>query len=236
MNRLVPLSVLLSLLAAALVPGGGWAPPTAAASAATPRTAEAARGAGEETLPAPAVEATWPLRPRPRVVARFAPPVATWGAGHRGVDLLGTAGQTVRAAKAGPVLFAGRIAGRGVVVVGHGSVRTTYEPVEASVAVGDQVRAGGRIGRLALFGSHCFPRACLHWGLREGDGYLDPLTLVGAGPVRLLPWLGSVPSASREPLPAGPSWEGLVPQLPSWRPAGSGPLFRPDQARGWAWR
>jgi hypothetical protein len=29
--------------------------------------------------------------------------------------------------------------------------------------------------------------ACLHWGLRSGALYLDPLILLGLGPVRLLP-------------------------------------------------
>ena len=43
------------------------------------------------------------------------------------------------------------------------------------------------MGTLELPGSHCFPRACLHWGWLEGETYLDPLRLVGAGPVRLLP-------------------------------------------------
>jgi murein DD-endopeptidase MepM/ murein hydrolase activator NlpD len=136
---------------------------------------------------APATGA-WPLRPRPRVVGDFAPPETRWGAGHRGVDLAGHPGQTVRSARAGIVTFAGRIAGRGVVVVSHGSTRTTYEPVSADVDVGDVVDEGAPLGRLERFGSHCFPRACLHWGLIRGEAYLDPLTLVGAGRVRLLPW------------------------------------------------
>lgn len=129
----------------------------------------------------------WPLHPQPEVVDRFDPPDQPWGAGHRGVDLAGRAGQEVRSALPGRVVFAGRIAGRGVVVVGHGSTRTTYEPVTATVRVGDTLPAGGPIGRLELTGSHCFPRTCLHWGWLRGEEYLDPLRLVGAGPVRLLP-------------------------------------------------
>jgi hypothetical protein len=46
------------------------------------------------------------------------------------------------------------------------------------------------LGELELLGSHCLPRACLHWGLVRGETYLDPLTLVGRGPVRLVPWAG----------------------------------------------
>ena len=51
-------------------------------------------------------------------------------------------GAAVLAAAAGRVTFAGRLAGRGVVVVDHGAVRTTYEPVEPLAAVGDEVKAG----------------------------------------------------------------------------------------------
>ena len=87
------------------------------------------------------------------------------------------------------MVFASALAGRGVVVVAHGSLRTTYEPVSATVAVGDFVFAGDVIGRLAPGVSHCskFGRvACLHWGLRRGFTYLNPLMLVG-GYVHLLP-------------------------------------------------
>jgi len=140
--------------------------------------------------PAP-VRGVWPLRPRPDVVAGFDPPATRWGAGHRGVDLAGSPFAAVRSALPGTVTFAGSIAGRGVVVVSHGSTRTTYEPVAATVEVGDRVTTGALLGRLQLFGSHCFPRWCLHWGLVEGrDHYLYPLPLVGAAPVRLLPLAG----------------------------------------------
>jgi len=80
-------------------------------------------------------------------------------------------------------------------VVSHGTTRTTYEPVEAGVKRGSVVPAGAVIGTLQTFGSHCAPRVCLHWGLIEGETYRDPLTLVGAGPVRLLPLVGRLPAA-----------------------------------------
>ncbi|WP_254069660.1 peptidoglycan DD-metalloendopeptidase family protein [Pimelobacter simplex] len=134
---------------------------------------------------------TWPLTPVPAVVRRFDPPDLPYGTGHRGVDLAGRPGQEVRSALPGRVTFAGRIAGRGVVVVGHGPTRTTYEPVTASVSVGASVPAGAVLGRLELAGSHCLPNACLHWGWIAGRTYLDPLRLVdAAGPVRLLPLTG----------------------------------------------
>lgn len=138
--------------------------------------------------------AVWPLDPQPQVVEPFSAPAAEWGPGHRGVDLLGYPGQPVHAAQAGTVTFAGMLAGRGVLVVSHGSTRTTYEPVSASVRVGDAVHAGERIGILQQSPlNHCWPRTCLHWGLIEGETYLDPLTLVGGGPIRLLPLYRDLP-------------------------------------------
>lgn len=139
-------------------------------------------------LPDPVPVGVWPLQPAPPpVVAYFDPPADPYAAGHRGVDLLGHPGQSVATALAGTVTYAGMLAGRGVVVVDHGTTRTTYQPVSASVAVGTAVAAGDPIGTLELPGSHCFPRSCLHWGWIEGETYLDPLLLVGGGPVRLLP-------------------------------------------------
>lgn len=150
----------------------------------------------------------WPLHPVPEVVQTFDPPDSPYGSGHRGVDLAGRAGQQVRTALPGTVVFAGKIAGRGVVVVGRGSTRTTYEPVSASVVVGTTLEAGAPIGTLDLASSHCFPRACLHWGWIAGDTYLDPLRLVGAGPIRLLPLWRDAPAP---PSPRRPEFGGARP-------------------------
>ncbi|MFA6576758.1 MAG: M23 family metallopeptidase [Nocardioides sp.] len=161
----------------------------------------------------------WPLRPVPEVVTPFDPPTTPYGPGHRGVDLAGRAGQTVRSALAGTVTYAGSLAGRGVVVVSHGATRTTYEPVTAGVAVGDPVATGTPLGSLQLSGSHCFPRACLHWGWIDGETYLDPLRLVGAGPVRLLPLWSDAVGTSAEPARRAWSLPFLLP-LPyaGWQP------------------
>jgi hypothetical protein len=151
-------------------------------------------------------ETAWPLRPRPAVLHRFDPPRERWGSGHRGVDLAGRAGEPVLAAADGEVTFAGMLAGVGVVVVDHGDTRTTYQPVVAVVEVGDAVHAGQTVGRLEVAGSHCLPVTCLHWGWIRGEAYLDPLRLVGAAPVRLLPLNGGARSTRRWRLPgaAGP--------------------------------
>ena len=141
---------------------------------------------------APAVASATPVLPsgaRPipgSVMTWFDPPDVTWGAGHRGVDLEGHPGETVVAAADGTVTYAGDLAGRGVVVVDHGPVRTTYEPVAATVTAGEIVSRAQPIGRLQAGHASCPGTTCLHWGLREGDTYLDPLLLLGPT-IRLLP-------------------------------------------------
>lgn len=144
----------------------------------------------------------WPVDGR--VVRPFDPPPQPWLSGHRGVDLVAEAGTTVRAAGPGVVHFAGRIAGRGVVSVFHlGGLRTTYEPVEPLVSVGDRVAVGDPIGTLAAGHPGCPVAACLHWGLRRGDEYLDPLMLLGIGRVRLLPVPRSRRAARARPVRSG---------------------------------
>lgn len=131
-----------------------------------------------------------PLDPPAVVLTPFRPPPTRYGAGHRGVDLAAVDGSAVLAAGDGRVVFAGRLAGRGVVSVEHaGGLRTTYEPVMAGVRAGQPVNAGSPLGVLENGHPGCAPRPCLHWGARLPDGtYLDPLTLITGLRVRLKPW------------------------------------------------
>lgn len=117
----------------------------------------------------------WPV-PAP-VSTDFAPPSAPWLAGHRGLDLPAQAGTAVRTPRAGTVAFAGSVAGKDVIVISHGWLRATYEPVQAIVAVGQRVRAGEVIGLATSDESHC-SATCLHWGLKYGQDYLDPRLLL----------------------------------------------------------
>jgi hypothetical protein len=130
----------------------------------------------------------WPLAPAPRVVRDYDPPPRPWLSGHRGVDLAARPGQPVFAAGAGRVGYAGRLGGRGVVTVVHGALRTSYLPVRPVVRPGQRVAAGQRLGLVEDIRGHCGRMLCLHWGLRRGLAYLDPLSLFGRSPVRLLPF------------------------------------------------
>jgi murein DD-endopeptidase MepM/ murein hydrolase activator NlpD len=133
----------------------------------------------------------WPLSP-PAVVRGFDPPPSPWLAGHRGVDLSGSPGAPVHSAGDGRVVFAGRVAGRGVLSVQHpDGVRTTYEPVTPLVSAGDLVTRGATIATLGAGHPGCPAPACLHWGARRDGDYIDPLALLGRGRVRLLPLEGA---------------------------------------------
>ncbi|MFG1651151.1 murein hydrolase activator EnvC family protein [Micromonospora sp. NPDC049275] len=138
--------------------------------------------------PMPTGRFRWPVDGPPRPVRRFDPPPRPWLPGHRGVDLAAPAGAVVRSAGPGTVLFAGLVAGRPVVTVGHANgLRTTHEPVQPAVRPGQPVTTGTPLGELLPGHPGCPAEACLHWGLRRGEEYLDPLALLGLGPVRLLP-------------------------------------------------
>jgi len=187
---------------AAVVVDGPANPPSASPSA--PPSALPPTGAAASRF-------RWPLDGVPRLLRDFQPPARPWLPGHRGVDLAGEVGVTVRAAGEGVVHFAGRVAGRGVVSVRHaGGLRTTYEPVAATVVAGERVSAGSPLGVLVAGHAGC-GQPCLHWGLRHGPRYLDPLSLLGRGRVRLLPVAAAISSPGPARLaPARDGWPGSV--------------------------
>lgn len=170
----------LALAAGALTYGT----PVAAGSAAADDRAILAVAASSVALEyAPPVDA-------PVTVWRaFEAPPEPWAAGHRGVDLATSDGARVLAPADGVVSFVGPVAGRLVVVVAQpDGLRSSLEPVVGSVSVGDPVTLGQVIGTLASTSTHCAPRLCVHWGVRDGDTYLDPMRLLPIhGPVVLLP-------------------------------------------------
>lgn len=159
---------------------------------------------GPTTQPAVTAQAaTGYEQPVPGPMARsFDPPARDWEAGHRGIDLWSAHGAEVRSPGTGVVTFAGSVAGKPVVVVTHpDGLRSSLEPVVADVPQGTAVAAGDVVGHLAPASAtasnpdHCTTlappaggAACVHWGVRRAEQYLDPLALLGdAGPIVLLP-------------------------------------------------
>ena len=144
---------------------------------------------------APGGDATGPAFARPPLepavlVTRFTAPPERWSAGHRGVDLRAAPGTPVLAPADGVVAYSGVVVDRGVVTVLHPSgLLTSFEPVTGAPPLGTEVEAGDVLATVAEGASHCPPPDhCLHWGVRDGETYVDPLLrLPGGGPVVLLP-------------------------------------------------
>lgn len=175
------------------------APARAAGVAAAPdRTPVSAGAAAPALARAPGTGATarldydWPTGSRAAVLRGFDPPALEWLAGHRGVDLAAPAGSEVLAAADGVVAFAGVVAGRPVVSVDHADgIRTTYEPVEASVRAGQRVSRGDVLGTLVA-GHRADAADALHWGARTGRrAYVNPLRLLAPAVIRLKPLGGA---------------------------------------------
>ena len=133
------------------------------------------------------------LRPVDGAVVRpFEEPTSTYGAGHRGVDFAAASGTPVRAANHGVVSFAGSIAGTLHVTLFHpGGLRTTYSFLATvSVHEGQTVTRGDVVGTAGGAGPD-HDGTVLHFGLRVGERYVDPMQLFRPGDlskiVRLVP-------------------------------------------------
>jgi len=95
---------------------------------------------------------------------------------HDGVDIAAARGAPIRAARAGRVVRAERVAGYGkLVVVDHGAgLETRYAHCDSiDVAVGQQVAAGARLGRVGDTGRATGPH--LHFEVRSHGRAVDPV-------------------------------------------------------------
>lgn len=123
----------------------------------------------------------------------FVRPPERWSRGHRGVDLAAEPGTPVRSPVTGVVEFAGPVAGRTVLtVVRADGLRCSLEPLTDVAEVGTVVTAGDVVAAVAApsapGAAHCGATSCLHWGARRDGEYVDPLGLLEATTVVLLPW------------------------------------------------
>lgn len=122
-----------------------------------------------------------------KVIVPFRPPPEPWLSGHRGVDLEAAPGTPIRASFSGTIAFAGQVGGRPVVSIQHADgIRTTYDPVISQRSRGAAVRRGDIIGVLANENEATHGPG-LGWGAKNGDSYINPLTLLGRSEVRLKP-------------------------------------------------
>lgn len=120
----------------------------------------------------------WPVGSQPDVLRPFDKPAEPWLSGHRGVDLDAGRSDEIRAPADGRITFAGWVVDRPVVTITHPSgLRSSFESVATDLSEGDKVSGGQVIGRLSE-PLHCGATACLHWGVRQGEEYLNPLQFV----------------------------------------------------------
>ena len=117
----------------------------------------------------------WPVTAP--IVDGFRAPASQYAPGNRGLEFNTTRGQSVVAARAGTVTFAGHVAGRMFVSILHvDGVKTSYGGLVNVFAVrGQQVATGGLIGTAG---------DSLHVSARIGDAYIDPAVLFGGSPGR----------------------------------------------------
>ncbi|WP_436795450.1 peptidoglycan DD-metalloendopeptidase family protein [Actinospongicola halichondriae] len=108
----------------------------------------------------------------------FRPPKSAYGPGNRGLTYELPPGTPVHAAAPGRVVFAGWVAGtRHVTVLHADGLRTSYSFLESVVVRrGVDVSAGDIVGTGGVG---------FHFGVRDGDVYLDPASLFGVVEVRV---------------------------------------------------
>jgi len=142
-----------------------------------------------------------------RISSRFSPrrvhPVTGEARAHRGVDYVADPGTEVVATADGVILEAGygREPGRYVKIRHGGSYSSVYmhmSRIHDGMKRGIEVKQGQTIGYVGKSGNATGYH--LHYGLEQGDGYVDPVRL-------------QLPAA--DPIPAV-NWDGFVEQRDRW--------------------
>ena len=128
------------------------------------------------------------------LIRPYLQPNSDYSAGHRGIDLAATFGETIHAPADGEVRFSGKLVDRGVLSIIHaGGMISELEPICSNLRPGDKVRKGSPVGSLcapdATYKSHCPNSTCVHFSLRISGAYVSPQALIGGlNPSRLLPY------------------------------------------------
>jgi murein DD-endopeptidase MepM/ murein hydrolase activator NlpD len=181
---------------------------------------------------------TWPVRGP--IVRPYDPPASPYGTGHRGIDIAVPLGTVVVAPAPGVVSFAGRVAGQLFVSIDHGAglVSTSSYLSASLVAKDDPVVAGQPIG-LSGAGHPGSATAHLHFGVRLGGIYVDPLDYLAPLSLVGILWLAPIlgPTVGPAPGPLTPRAVGpestIVPRgRPRNEPSTTAYGTRPSPLRG----
>ena len=131
--------------------------------------------------------ASWPLHGNAEILLGYGHSYIREGrtVTHHGVDLSAEPGDTVLAAQAGVVSFAGRVPAPGggtrgaVTIEFDGGLKITCLPLaEIAVSRGQKVRAGEKIGVLGESLGESSGSPHLHVSVRRGETYLDPMSFL----------------------------------------------------------
>ena len=181
-------------------------------------------------LASPAAAWTWPADgtvERPFGVG----PDPYAGGQHRGIDVAGPEGSSIRAPAAGIVTFAGSLPthGRGVTIqTEDGYAVTLVHLGSIGVDKGASVAEGATVGTMGWSGTPEHSVPTVHLGVRrasEPEGYVDPLGLL---PPRVAPAPAPTPAPAPAPIAApAPTAPTAAPAPPAPPPAIPPPVAPP---------
>ena len=134
---------------------------------------------------------------KPFMVRDFVQPASAYAPGHRGIDYQVEPEELVFAPNSGLVSFSGRVVDRTVLSISHGNgLISSMEPVCPAKRLHESVNTGDLVGYVCAdqtYPSHCAPKLCLHFSIRNQFGYLSPLFVLGRlAPSRLKPLGGLI--------------------------------------------
>ena len=190
-------------------------------------------GAPRSTCRTPQASAwSWPLRGD--VLRPYSLGPDPYAAGqHRGVDVAGSAGETVWAPAAGTISFVGVVpsSGRTVTIQTDGYAVSLTHLGETTIAKGAAVAEGDVVGVAGQSGDAEWPTPYVHLGIRvssAADGYVDPATLLPPRAVVPPPPVAAAPVVAATPAPVvAPITSTTPPSVPRRLP-------EPHRARPWA--
>lgn len=138
-------------------------------------------------VPARATSAVWPLVEPAEILLEFEAPYTDSGVQrtHRGVDLAAMPGAAVLACASGVVTFAGAVPADGggtvcaVTLALADGRRVSVLPLDdLTVSEGEELEAGAILGHASATGDGSTAEPHIHVGLRDGEEYLDPMSLL----------------------------------------------------------
>ena len=125
-----------------------------------------------------------PLDAPVHLINPYFQPSSDYSAGHRGIDYRVNLGQPIFAPTDSTVWFAGTVVDRQVLSLrtGNGDL-LAFEPACTSLRAGDKVELGEEIAWVcepdSSYKHHCVNDLCLHFSLRNVQGYLSPIVRIG---------------------------------------------------------